>query len=43
MSDLVQKQFDSKPKIRIVKAIFKDKNGNIVGEYDNEHNRHKTR
>lgn len=43
MSDTVDKKhFNSNQKLRIAKIIFKDKDGNIIGECDNEHNRHKT-
>lgn len=44
MTDTLQKEnFQSKPKMRIVKTILKDKEGNIVGEFKNDNNRHKTR
>ncbi len=42
MSDVKTNSFNSKPKMRLAKAIFKDKNGKIIGEYNNEHTRHKT-
>ena len=44
MSNTDQKKtFNSKPKIRIAKAIFKNKNGDVIGEYNNEYDRQKTR
>lgn len=41
MTDSLKKEnFQSKPKMRIVKTIIKDKNGNIIGELKNDDNRH---
>ena len=43
MNETIQnKTFINKPTMRIVKTIFKDKDGNIIGENNNEHTRHKT-
>lgn len=43
MSDAIDKKnFNVNQKIRIAKVIFKDKNGNIVGEYDNEYKGYET-
>lgn len=43
MSDTVKEEkFNANQKMHIKKIIFKDKDGNIIGEHNNEHKRHKT-
>lgn len=43
MSDTVKEEkFNTNQKMHIKKIIFKDKDGNIIGERNNEHKRHKT-
>lgn len=44
MSDAVKEEkFNTNQKIHIKKIIFKDKDGNIIGERNNEHKGYKTR